>query len=70
MEYKEIREMTQAELNSLLHDLKEELFSLRFEKTRGNLNNPARFKQLRKDVARVKTVFREKEKESVDQEKG
>ncbi len=70
MEYKEIREMTQAELNSLLHDLKEELFSLRFEKTRGNLNNPARFKQLRKDIARVKTVFREKEKESVDQEKG
>lgn len=64
MEAKDLREMTDAELDSHLHDLKEELFTLRFERERGNLDNPARFKQLRKEIARVKTVFNEKEKES------
>jgi large subunit ribosomal protein L29 len=64
MQAKELREMTDAELNSLMHDLKEELFTLRFDKARGKLNNPARFEQLRKEIARLKTVFNEKEKQS------
>jgi large subunit ribosomal protein L29 len=63
MQAKELREMTDAELNSLMHDLKEELFTLRFDKARGKLNNPARFGQLRKEIARLKTVFNEKEKQ-------
>jgi len=70
MKTSELREMTTAELNSVLHDLKEELFSLRFQKAKGNLQSPALFKQIRKDVARVKTVFRDKEKEGGNQEKG
>ncbi|MCK4572062.1 MAG: 50S ribosomal protein L29 [Candidatus Stahlbacteria bacterium] len=70
MKVKEIREMTTVELNSLLHDLKEELFSLRFQKARGNLTNTARFKQIRKEIARVKTVFNEMEKKGGDQEEG
>lgn len=70
MKVKELREMTTVELNSLLHDLKEELFSLRFQKARGNLTNTARFKQIRKEIARVKTVFNEMEKKSGDQEEG
>ncbi|MCK4322486.1 50S ribosomal protein L29 [candidate division WOR-3 bacterium] len=70
MKVKELREMTTVELNSLLHDLKEELFSLRFQKARGNLTNTARFKQIRKEIARVKTVFNEMEKKGGDQEEG
>jgi len=70
MKVSELREMTTAELNSVLHDLKEELFSLRFQKAKGNLQSPARFKQIRKDIARVKTVFRDKEKEGGNQEEG
>ncbi|MEO0293736.1 MAG: 50S ribosomal protein L29 [candidate division WOR-3 bacterium] len=60
MKAKELREMTEVELNSVLHDLKEELFTLRFDKARGKLTNPARFKQLRKEIARVLTVLNEK----------
>lgn len=65
----EFREMTTAEINSVLHDLKEELFSLRFQKEQGSLQNPSRFKQIKKDIARLKTVIREKEIES-GEEKG
>jgi large subunit ribosomal protein L29 len=64
MRAKELREMTDAELKSVMHDLKEELFALRFDKARGKLNNPARFNQLRKEIARVNTIFNEKEKKS------
>lgn len=70
MKAKEIREMTEAELNSHLHDLKEELFSLRFQKSRGNLTNTARFKQLRKEIARLKTVFNEMERKVEGQKEG
>ena len=64
MQAKELREMTDAELSSVMHDLKEELFTLRFEKARGKLNNPSRFRQLRKEIARLETVFKEKERQS------
>jgi len=64
MRAKELREMTAAELNSVMHDLKEELFTLRFEKSKGKVNNPARFRQLRKEIARLETVFNEKERQS------
>ncbi len=64
MQAKELREMTDAELNSLMHDLKEELFTLRFEKARGKLNNPSRFKQIKREIARLETVFNEKERQS------
>jgi len=64
---KELREMTDAELNSARHDLKEELFTLRFERARGKINNPARFSQIRSEIARLETVFNEKEKQSGQQ---
>ena len=64
MQAKELREMTDAELNSVMHDLKEELFTLRFEKARGKMNNPSRFKQLRREIARLEAVFNEKERQS------
>ena len=70
MKASELREMTIVELNSSLHDLKEELFSLRFQKARGNLTNTDRVKQIKRDIARVKTVFSDKEKQGENQEKG
>jgi large subunit ribosomal protein L29 len=67
MQAKELREMTDAELNSVRHDLKEELFTLRFEKARGKINNPARFKQLRREIARLETVVNEKKQTVVNE---
>lgn len=54
---KEVKEKTDEELLSMLHNLYEELFNLRIAKASANLTNPARFKQVRRDVARVKTVL-------------
>lgn len=60
MKAKEIREMNEEEIKSYLHELREELLSLRFQQSLGNLRNPARFKQVRREIARVLTILREK----------
>ena len=57
----EIRELSVAELNQKLSDLKAELFNLRFQHAINQLDNPLRLQVVRKDIARVKTVIREKE---------
>jgi large subunit ribosomal protein L29 len=44
-----------------IETLKEELFNLRFQQATGNLENPARIKQVRKTIARIKTVITERE---------
>ncbi|MDA3128925.1 50S ribosomal protein L29 [Aliibacillus thermotolerans] len=61
MKAKEIRELTTAELEERTKDLKEELFNLRFQLATGQLDNPARIKHVRKDIARAKTILRERE---------
>lgn len=61
MKAKEIRELTEQELNEKIHELKEELFNLRFQLATGQLDNPMRIRQVRKDIARVKTIMRERE---------
>ena len=61
MNAKEIREKTVAELNELLNKKKEELFNLRFQDAINQLENPMRISAVKKDIARVKTVLREKE---------
>ena len=61
MNAKEIREKTVAELNELLSKKKEELFNLRFQDAINQLENPMRISAVKKDIARVKTVLREKE---------
>lgn len=61
MKANEIRQMTDGELNSKLSDLKNELFNLRFQLATGQLDNPMRIKAVRKDIARVKTIMRERE---------
>jgi len=57
----EIREKTVIELNQTLSDLKTELFNLRFQLATGELDNPNKIKTVKKDIARVKTVLRERE---------
>ena len=61
MKAKELREMTDVELNKQLKDLKAELFNLRFQHTIHQLDNPIRIEAVKKDIARVKTIIRENE---------
>ena len=58
---KEIRELSADELEQRLAESKEELFNLRFQNATGQLDNYKRLGQLRKDVARIKTILRDKE---------
>jgi len=60
-ELMKIREMNDVELNKKLADLKEELFHLRFQHAINQLDNPMRLKAVRKEIAVVKTIIRERE---------
>ena len=57
MKPEELRGKTVDELNDLLLDSKKELFNLRFQKTSGQLENTARIREVRRDIARVKTLL-------------
>ncbi len=57
----EIRELTNEEITKKIDECKEELFNLRFSQATGNLEKPSRIKELRKLVARMKTILRERE---------
>lgn len=61
MKNNEIRELTSEELRNKIEEYKEELFNLRFSQATGNLEKPSRIKELRKLVARMKTILRERE---------
>ena len=61
MKVNEIRNLSTAELTEKVAGLKEELFNLRFQLATGQLENPARIREVRKSIARIKTVQREEE---------
>ncbi|NLU35861.1 MAG: 50S ribosomal protein L29 [Clostridiales bacterium] len=61
MKARELREMSRDELQQNLADLKSELFNLRFQLATGQLENPMRIRQVKKDIARIKTILRERE---------
>ena len=61
MELRKMRDMTGAELNTELSKMKKELFNLRFQHATGQLENPIQMRELKRDIARVKTIIREKE---------
>ena len=63
MKVNEIRELSTAELESNLADLKKELFNLRFQNATNQLDNTSRIKEVRKNIARIQTVITEKAKE-------
>lgn len=61
MKTTEIRELSAAELDTKLADLKEELFNLRFQMATGQCENPMKIRDLKKSIARIKTIQRERE---------
>ncbi len=64
----ELRELSDDELKAKLKALKEELFTLRMEKAMAKLAQPHRFKEIKKDIARIKTILRERRLHNADQE--
>ena len=61
MKNNELRELSNEELIQKIEESKEELFNLRFSQATGSLEKPSRIKELRKLVARMKTILRERE---------
>lgn len=61
MKFEKIRNMTDVELNVEFRKLKNELFNLRFQHVTGQLENPIKMRDVKKDIARVKTIMREKQ---------
>ncbi|MGF0096462.1 50S ribosomal protein L29 [Peptoniphilus sp. AGMB00490] len=63
MKANEIRKMTSEDLNNKVNELKNELFNLRFRLATGQLDNPSSIKNVKRDIAKVKTIIRERELE-------
>ncbi len=61
MKANEFRNLTSAEIEQKVAGFKEELFNLRFQLATGQLDNPTRIRDVRKEIARAKTIFRERE---------
>ncbi|MDN5331558.1 MAG: large subunit ribosomal protein [Tepidanaerobacteraceae bacterium] len=62
MKANKIRELSDQELIQKLKDLKSELFNLRFQSATGQLDNPKRIREVRKTIARIKTILTERER--------
>ena len=65
MKINKIKEMSSPELEKELNELKTELFKLRFSLATNGLDNPMKIKEVKKDIARIKTVLRQRELEEV-----
>jgi large subunit ribosomal protein L29 len=63
MDLNKIRKMTDQERTAELERMQQELFNLRFQHVTGQLENPVRMREVKRDIARVKTIIREKELE-------
>ena len=61
MKAKEIRTLSVEDLNNKLNDLKKDLFMLRMQHATNQLDNPLQIAAVKKDIARIKTIIREKE---------
>ena len=61
MKAKEVRAMSAEQLESKLKDLKKDLFNLRLQHATNQLDNPIRIAEVKKDIARVKTIIREQQ---------
>lgn len=61
MKASEFRNLTTAEIEQKINSFKEELFNLRFQLATGQLDSPTRIKEVRKSIARAKTILRERE---------
>jgi len=68
MKAPEVRDMTDAEIEERIGEIREELFKLRFRSATQPLENPALFKTLRRDLARLKTIQAERQTAAVGEE--
>ena len=68
MDLNKMREMTDVELIAELAKMKKDLFNLRFQHVTGQLENPVLMRETKRDIARVKTIIREKELEKIQAE--
>lgn len=66
MDITEIRPLSDSELANRLDDAYQEIFNLRFQRASGQLTNTARMREVRKTIARIKTVLRERELATVE----
>ncbi len=64
MKARELRNLSDEELQAKLRESKEELFNLRFQSATGQLDNTSRIREVKRDIARIFTVLRERELES------
>ena len=65
MDLNKMRQLTDVELNAELDKMKQELFNLRFQHVTGQLENPIKMREVKRDIARVKTIIRDKELDKV-----
>lgn len=61
MKIKEVRDLSAADLEKKLAELKEELFNIRFQMATGQCENPTKVRDIKKSIARIKTIQREAE---------
>lgn len=66
MKANEIRQKTQVELEKELGELKSELFKLRFQHATNQLDNPMKLKDVKKSIARIKTIIKERELKGIE----
>jgi large subunit ribosomal protein L29 len=64
MKATEIRELTVDDLRARVKDLEDQTFRLRIQKSMGQLEAPAKVREIRRDLARIKTILREKERQA------
>ena len=64
MKANELKSMTPAQLNDKIAELKKELFTLRFQLATGQLSNPVQITNVKRDIARAKTVLRQNQKQA------
>ena len=62
MKAAEVRELTVDDLRARVKDLEDQTFRLRIQKSMGQLEAPAKVREIRRDLARIKTILREKER--------
>ncbi len=66
MKIRELRELSVEELRQKELELKDQLFKLRFQKSLGQLDNPMKIRNIRKDLARIKTLLKESQKKGTE----
>ncbi|MGB9893780.1 MAG: 50S ribosomal protein L29 [Candidatus Saccharicenans sp.] len=66
MKIRELKELSVDELNQKEVELKDQLFKLRFQKSLGQLDNPMKIRNIRRDIARIKTLLKEFQKKGTE----